>query len=209
MQNRSLPISVALLVGLSTAFLPSTPQPVEESVRADPIPVAVVDMAKLFEAYPGRETRNEALKALQSDLAQRADELREVGEAYEDDLEYLREGSIERFEKALQVEGVANSLRRLREFAKSALAQKNQELLLEIQQEIELGIAAYMRERVETGLPAVQVLLRMRSPVSEDDEFDVLGVELQRRETHDVIYAAPEVDLTAAINRFLQGWKPK
>ncbi len=178
-------------VATATGQDPKNPAP----APAAPTTVAVIDFAKVIEAYP---------KAVQE--KKRLDEMRAALvaglKAEEDKLKDLRlerdgfnQGTRERALKELEMDGALRRINGLRQIYEADLNEQFDKFLAQTYDEIEVAIAQCAKAR------GVQLVLRTHRDPTEEDSLNIKS-RLQDRRI--VWYAANEIDLTPHVIKLLQ-----
>jgi len=208
MVHLSLPIAAALA---ALAFLlpaPENKSPTNGGKPTDAVSsprnptIGVVDLDRARENYPKAIAEREKLQKLSQSFRERIDELDKHIDQIRGDLSLLKQGSSEREFKEVEL-GVALQQRKgFGSVFENEFERAKDKFELLIYQDLEEAVARVAKDR------GVQIVLRMVSQhlpeAGGKDSLNAQQVRLFNYKMRAVWFAADEVDLTAALIKYLQ-----
>ncbi len=172
--------------------LPATNQ---SQLQSAPV-TAVVDLDKVYAAYPKTRMRVEKTSKHVQELKKSLDAEEQAMLQSQETLETFEPGSKDYRDFAL---GLRKTQAGLMETAKAYEAERDnmrQRDQLASLEEIQRGIAEFAKAKK----PAIQLVLRIRSL----DSASPMGLRLRDKMEQDLLYSAPELDITDAVIEYLK-----
>lgn len=195
---------VGVMAVLGTAVLaigqdPKNPVPAPATTPAAaaavPTTVAVIDFAKVIEAYPKaaqeKKRLDEMRAALVAGLKVEEDKLKDLRL----ERDGFNPGTRERALKELEMDVALRRINGLRQVYEADLNEQFDKFLAQTYDEIEVAIAQCAKAR------GVQLVLRTHRDTTEDDS---LSIKSRLQDRRIVWYAANEIDLTPHVIKLLQ-----
>lgn len=181
-------------------------QAAEASAKAPPragLVVGVVDLEKAMELYPKALKERERLQKLKESYDEQLQQVTKRLEELKALLPALREGTMERARKQLELEQAMQARQGLAKLLEADLQLEDMRVLLAIYEDIEIAVAQLAKDR------GVHVVLRLDTQQEKPDDGDKLAPrQVQRRlevfDRRKVWFAAEELDLTPALIKMLQ-----
>lgn len=178
---------------------PATANP--PAVAATMPVIAVVDFAKVLENYPKAIAERERLDKLRRGAREQVDALtRRIKEAQEQ-LGIIEEGTMEHARRQLDIELMAQQRPALTKLLNEQLALEEMKVDIVLYEDAEFAVAKVAKER------GVQIVLRKLAelpPRGDNESPKETQARVMTFDRRQVWYAAPEVDLTPHVIKFLQ-----
>lgn len=163
--------------------------------------IAVVDFAKVLENYPKAIAERERLDKMRRAAREQVDALtRRIKEAQEQ-LGVIEEGTMEHARRQLDIELLAQQRPALTKLLNEQLALEEMRVDIVLYEDAEFAVAKVAKER------GVQIVLRKLAelpPRTEGESAKETQARVMTFDRRQVWYAAPEVDLTPHVIKFLQ-----
>lgn len=161
--------------------------------------IGVVDLDKAFSLYPRAIAERERLQAMSKGFREKVEAVTKVINQLREDLALLKEGSDEYEWKQYERSEALKRREALNNLLKIQFDREREKYLVAMYEDLEVAIAEVAKAR------GVQLVLRLSpTPEPEDGQKDVQKQKLMNYEMRQLLYAGDEVDLTAAVIKFLQ-----
>lgn len=201
-----LPVLAALLPAQNGADAGATGKPAPAVEAAAPktaaMPlIAVVDFAKVLENYPKAIAERERLNGMRKAARDQIDALtRRIKEAQEQ-LALFPEGSMDFAKRQLDIELMAQQRPALTKLLNEQLQLEEMKIDIQLYEDAEFAVGKVAKER------GVQIVLRKLADLPQrtsDENPKETQARVMTFDRRQVWYAAPEVDLTPHVIKFLQ-----
>lgn len=161
--------------------------------------IGVVDLDKAFSLYPRAIAERERLQAMSKGFRDKVEAVTKVINQLREDLALLKEGSDEYEWKQYERSEALKRREALNNLLKIQFDREREKYLVTMYEDLEVAIAEVAKAR------GVQLVLRLSpTPELEDGQKDSQKQKLMNYEMRQLLYAGDEVDLTAAVIKFLQ-----
>lgn len=163
--------------------------------------IAVVDFAKVLENYPKAMAERDRLDKMRRAAREQVDALTKRIRELQEQLAVFEEGTMDHARRQLDIELMAQQRPALTKLLNEQLAIEEMKVDIGLYEDAELAVAKVAKER------GVQIVLRKladlppRGDAESPKETQARVMTFDRRQ---VWYAAPEVDLTPHVIKFLQ-----
>lgn len=208
MAQRTIWIAAALAAAASllpaqdkpSAGAPNGAAPADASAKTRAqLTIGVVDLDKAFSLYPRAIAERERLQTLSKGFREKIEAATQVINQLRDDLALLKEGSDDyAWKQYLRAEAMKRR-EALNELLTKQFEREREKYMVAMYEDLEVAIAEVAKAR------GVQLVLRVSpTPEFEDGQKDAQKQKLANYELRQLLYAGDEVDLTAAVIKFLQ-----
>lgn len=204
MAQRTIWIAAALAAAAS--LLPAQDKPAAGGAPAEAaaktraqLTIGVVDLEKAFSLYPRAIAERERLQAIRKGFKDKLEAAAQVINQLREEIALAKEGSDDyAWKQYLRAEAMKRS-EVLNELLTKQFEREREKYLVTIYEDIEVAIAEVAKAR------GVQLVLRVSpTPEPEEGQKDAQKQKLANYEMRQLLYAGDEVDLTAAVIKFLQ-----
>ncbi len=161
--------------------------------------VALVDIDACLMAYPPTIARQQGLDKMRKDLKKVIDGMTNKMKSLGDELILLDQNSPAWEAKRLEAQTIGFRREKMAEQFDKRFQSEYDQMRVTLYAEIMRGIEAFAKQ---TGH---QLILRKRPNPAGARTMEVVQANAMR----EVLYAAPPLDLTVKVTKFLKGWNPK